>query len=317
MKFLLPTGIGDSVWALHKIKSVRDAHAPGAPIDIYLSGADGGIDSRAKDFVRRFSFVNSVQMKIIQLLGDPLITPEGYYNYMPDGLYNIAGEKLCALIPNAPLERGIRLEDWLPHHSIDWDIFSSFRISDDERWFGDALQSRLGDYAVFYPGPLNGNTVNGHNRNMIWKPADWISLGKRIHDELGLRIVVVGAPYDAAYFDAFLEPVLNGSSGYWTNLIGQTNIGQLYATTSNAKFVVSYQAGVGIIATYLKTPTAIFWRARGDSISPNEFLSFEESMASSWVPPSVIADGNHLPLIYGKHDVGYIMEAAKSRGWAK
>lgn len=322
MKYLLPTGIGDSCWALFKIQSVHRSLDPTGPIDVYLVGHDTVIDRRAIDFVRRFRFVNSVQMKECQIVGTPWHTPEGYYSYVEDGMYELADangtpHRYCALIPNAALERGIRLENWLPHHDINWDIFTDFVLTDAERGYGEKLRSRVGDYAVFYPGPLGGNTLNGHNRGMIWRPSHWLALGRRLHAELGLHIVTVGAPYDATYYDLFLDPLLDGDHSYWTNLIGQTSIGELYGVTSAAKLMVSYQAGVGIIATYLGTPTAIFWRARGDSISPDEYLSFEESMASAWVPPAMIAAGTHMPLIYGRHDANFIADAVASRGWAR
>lgn len=318
MKFLVPQGIGDSVWALHKVQAIAAA-ANDPIIDITLTCSEpSSIQSRALDFVRRFSFVNSVEMRAgFAIHRDPVFHPSGCWNYIDDGIYDFDGERYHVLIPNAALERGERLESWLPQHAVNWDVMDDFRIRLSERNFADDIARRLGPFAIFYPGPLDGNTTQGHNRNMIWTPDDWLTLGRRIHDELGLAIVVVGAPYDAPYYDALLAPQLNGSAGYWTSLVGATDIGQLYATTSLARFCVSYQAGVGIVATLLGTPTAIFWRAKGDSICPDSYLSFDEGMASSWVPPGRIASGSHLPLIYGRHGVDDIMQAATSRGWAK
>jgi len=80
--------------------------------------------------------------------------------------------------------------------------------------------------------------------------------------------------------------------------------------------VISYQAGVGIVSTYLGTPTAIFWRPYGDSISPQWILSFDERMASAWVPPATIEAGKHLPLIYGRHGIQHIVSEIRRRGWA-
>ena len=314
MKFLLPTGIGDSCWALMKIQSVRDKLSPGNPIHVSLVGSEDSKDSRALDFVRRFSFVNSADMRPYSIHGGSLFRSDGTYNYVSDGWYEFDSERYCVLIPNAALERGERLESWLPQYPIDWNIFRKFYIATDEYSLADGLLHR-GSYAVFYPGPLHGNTIDGHNRNAIWKPHDWVELGRRIHEQLGLHIVVVGAPYDATYFDYLVGPELNGDLDHWTNLIGRTNLGQLYAVTSRAKFVVSYQAGVGIVSTYLGTPTAIFWRPHGDSISPHHYLTFDERMASAWVPPKILESGSHLPLIYGRHSVNYIMEEIKLRGW--
>ena len=317
MRFLLPTGLGDSVWALHKIQGVAARHNADSIEVGLVCGEKSAIESRSLDFVRRFKFIDSVQMcPGYSILNYPAFTSDGYWNYIEDGFYDYKGEKWCVMVPNAPLERGIRLENWLPLIPINWDIFDSFRITDYERELAADLSRTLGPFCVFYPGPLDGNTVQGHNRNMIWRPQDWLDLGARIHRELGLKIVVVGAPYDASYYDTLLAPNLNGASNYWCNQIGRTNIGELFAITDAAQFVISYQAGVGIVATYLKTPTAIFWRQRGDSITQDGYLSFEEKMASAWVPPKQIADGSHLPLYYGRHDVDYVMKEIAVRGWA-
>jgi hypothetical protein len=318
VKFLLPTGIGDSVWALHKIQAIRDAQEPGGSIDVHLAcGSHNAIESRALDFVRRFTFVDSAQMFVCGGLGNlPPTRPDGTYNYISDGWYDYDGGRYCVLIPNATLERGERLESWLPHYPIRWDIFDDFRILAPERRVADRLASTVGPYAVFYPGPLLGNTTNGHNRGGLWRPTDWLRLGQRIRDEFGLHIVVVGAAYDAAYYDEFLAPMLNGLASNWTNLIGGTSLGELWSITSRARFVISYQAGVGIISTYLGTPTGIFWRADGDSISPDMYLTFREAMASAWVPPSILSSGSHLPLIYGRDSVDSVLAEIRTRRWA-
>ena len=310
MNFLLPQGIGDIVWALFKIRAIRDRLDPGGPIDVHIAcSATSALESRALDFVRRFSFIDSARMFVCGGLGaSPPVRPDGCYNYLEDGWYDYDGDRYCVLIPNETLERGERLESWLPHYAIDWSIFDEFRIDPAERTIADNLTSRLGPYVVFYPGPLFGNTTNGHNRNALWCPADWRDLARRIHAEFRLPIVAVGAFYDASYYDIYLAPMLTADP--WTNLIGATSLGELWSVTSRARFVVSYQAGVGIVSTYLNTPTAIFWRPHGDSISPDFYLTFDEKMASAWVPPSVIASGRHKPLIYGRDGVDEVIKWA-------
>lgn len=324
MKFLLPTGIGDSVWALHKVQSIRDALDPGGPIDVYLTCSDRNqLQDRALDFIRRFDFISDTGMRLNYSIHNkftddrPPFTPGGYWDYVEDGMHEFKGEKYCVLIPNASLERGIRLENWLPHHKINWDIFSHFRITSSERAYAKMISAKLGPYCVFYPGPLDGNTVSGHNRNMLWKPDEWIELGRRIHSELGLRIVAVGAPYDYDYYSHMLTPRMNGTTSNWTDLIGRTSLGELWSITSLAKFVISYQAGVGIIATYLGTPTAMWWRPRGDSLTSAGFLSFENEMSSAWVPPAVIESRKYCPLLYGNSNPSTIMLEITNRGWMK
>jgi len=319
VNYLLPQGVGDSCWALMKIQSVHKKLDPTGPLRVFLTCSERTVlQDRALDFIRRFDFVDSVDMRLnYGILNNygvdrPPFTPGGYWDYIEDGMYDFKGESYCVLIPNAPLERGIRLENWLPQYQIDWNIFDRFHMTLKERAYGDAVRALHGPYAVFYPGPLHGNTIEGHNRNMLWKPSEWIALGERVHKELGLAIVVVGAAYDHDYYTHMLAPRLNGTSSHWDDLIGQTTLGELFAVTSNAKFVISYQAGVGIVSTYLHTPTAMFWRPRGDSLSQSGFLSFEEEMSHAWCPPAILASGKYKPLIYGRDRIDQIMEWASS-----
>ncbi len=297
-------------WALHKVQSVRDKFDPGGRIDISLVGGSHQIDSRALDFVRRFDFVTSVNMRPFEIHADGYhYHPTGCYNYIQDGWWEFEHERYCVLIPNAALERGIRLEQWLPQYAIDWSIFDHFRLTDDERAYGLKLRDTLRRYAVFYPGPLHGNTEDGHNRNALWTPQEWVELGRRVR-AMGLEVVTVGAPYDRSYYELLLKPALNGDAP-WYNLIGATNIGQLYSVTSNAQFVVSYQAGVGIVSALMGTPTAIWWRPQGDSISPTVYLSFDERMNRCWASPKMLESGSYFPMVYGKHGVESIMEWVK------
>lgn len=324
MNYLLPNGIGDAVWAIHKIQSIQKRLDPSGSIHISLSCSDRNIlQDRALDFVRRFDFVSDVEMKLnyglLQNYGTdkPPFTPGGYYDYIEDGIYEFKGEKYCVLVPNAPLERGIRLEQWLSQYDINWDIFSHFQITAKERVYGNTMLSKLGPYCVFYPGPIQGNTIEGHNRGMLWKPQEWVELGERIYKEFKLPIVVVGAPYDHDYYTHMLLPRLNGATLHWIDLIGKTSIGELFSVTENAKFLISYQAGVGIVSALRHTPTAMWWRPRGDSISQSGFLSFEEEMSSAWVPPAILESGIYAPLIYGRDGVESVMSNIKSRGWTE
>lgn len=319
MKFLLPQGIGDSVWAMHKIQSVSKKIGDGR-IEVYLNcSEESKVETRALDFIRRFDFVDEAHMLpgiSIHPLLDPHVDDDGRYVYIPDGPTEFNGETYYALMPNGHLERGNRLETWLPEFEINWNLMDHFKITSEERQVGEDLKHWVGDYIVFYPGPMDGNLFSGHNRGEMWSPEDWINLGKRLHEELGVHIVVVGAPYDSEYYDSMLEPLLKERSiDYWTSVLGKTNIGELYGVTTKSRFIISYQSGVGIVSSYLGVPTGIFWRPKGNSINTYVYISFEEEMASAWTNPAMIAAGKHMPLIYWRHDVNYIVDEVKKRGW--
>lgn len=318
MRFLIPQGIGDAIWALMKTEDVNRQLDPAGKLNIKIACMDqlSPSESRALDFVSRFKFVNSVAMYDVPSRGQggaallPGIcgTEFGYYNYLPDGTTDYP-EIDYVLIPNASLERGIRLEEWLPQFKVNWQVMDSFTFYKNELEEAEQIKE---PYAAFFLGSLEGNGRAGHNRNSIWKPEEWVDLGERIMDYFGGRIVVVGGNDDRSYYDQRIVPLLKRS---WIDCLGNRTIGTSYAITKKARFMISYQSGMGIVSNYMKVPLGIFWRAKGDSVSPYDFISFEESMASAWADPETIKQGKHMPLIYGRHDVDYIMHEIKERNW--
>jgi len=301
MNFLVPQGIGDSVWALLKIQDISKKIGDGV-INVFIACFDPNniSEARSLEFVRRFDFVDKCEMYqmpmagrqgCVLLPGDPA-DANGLYRYIDSGATTLPGIDFV-LIPNYTLERGIRIEDWLPDYEINWDVMDHFKFEET---------NLFKPYVVFFLASTAGNTTAGHNRNSIWTPEQWVELGRRIQ-KLGCDIIVVGADYDRSYYADYIAPLLR-EDDRWFNCIGAFDIGETFAIVKNARFVVSYQSGIGIVANYMNVPVAIFWRAKGDSISPNSYISFEEEMASAWAKPGV----KFLPLIYSRHDVDYIIK---------
>lgn len=328
MRILTGQGIGDAVWSLFKIEDYVKRHG-GGPIDLRVACSSSNfVEARALDHLRRFKFLNSVEMYRVHiskethgaiLLPGAQSTHEGYYRYIPDGpvgaKYPVALPDIDhVLIPNTALERGIHIDDWLPECKARWNIHDDLNIHDQEHEVATMLRKQHGEYIVFYPGPEAGNTHSGHNRGALWTPQQWIDLGDKLYDTYRRKIVVVGATYDATYFYKHLGPLL-GNRDFWVNRIGELSINTTMAVVAQAKFVVSYQSGIGISAHYMGVPTAIFWRQFGDSISPRVHVSFEESMASAWGRPDYVNEGRLLPLFYGRANPEYVFNQITSRRW--
>lgn len=320
-RFLIPQGIGDAVWALLKIEDVSKKLGGGKiEVRIACSDINSILESRALDFVSRFKFVDDVKMyqtpnfgqMAASLMPGPPTNGDGLFNYLSDGTKAISYLPGIdyVLMPNAPLERGIRLENWLDFE-VNWNIMDQFNFKEEELL---AAQEIKNPYAVFFCGSTSGNSISGHNRNSIWKPKDWVDLATKIQDKFGLEIVIVGAEYDRDYYEKEILPLIENKP--WINKIGNCSIGETLAITKSSKFVISYQSGIGIVSSYMGVPVGIFWREKGDSVSPDQYISFNEEMASAWTNPQMISSGKHLPLIYGRHDVDYIIEQVKEREWA-
>jgi Glycosyltransferase family 9 (heptosyltransferase) len=274
--FVLPQGIGDCMWALMKIRDI----AAGKPIDIVLTGDPRKeIDQRAVPFLRRFKFINSVNILDIPILKDGLKNDEkGRYRYVEDG--KLAGYHF--LMPNRVLEAGERLETWLPEFPVRWDTIDEFDWSGTER--GVEIADALNPFAIFYLGPEEGHTKEGHNWGWLWEPKHWIELGKRLVDK-GLNIAVVGAPYDRSFWENYVKTGVVQAGMSWIDTIGRMEIGETLALIKRAKVMVSYQCGLGILAQYMGVPTVMFWRPDGKSAHPERKVCFAEAMKDSWTRP--------------------------------
>ncbi|MBI3861039.1 MAG: FkbM family methyltransferase [Planctomycetia bacterium] len=301
----VPAGIGDSVWALTKIPHLlRIYGAERAHIALC-----GSAPYRALSFVERFDFVASAENTCWECIEANRTTPEGMYNWASSGI-GWHGEYDWMLQANRHLESGLRLETWLPELETDWNIADRFRFTSCEVREAKDFEQQHGPYCVFYLGPETGNTAWGHNRGPLWTPQEWGALGKHFR-ELGLKIVIVGAPYDCSYFEKHAGQHL----GECVNAIGHWSIGQTFSIVQRARCVVAYQSGIGIFAVYLGVPTACFWRPYGDSIEQSDFVSFKEEMASAWAPQDALASGRYLPLIYTKCTPESIVRHAVAHDW--
>jgi ADP-heptose:LPS heptosyltransferase len=322
LNFLVPQGIGDSIWCLFKAQDLAK-RLDGTKINIKIACWNKDtIESRALEFIRRFKFVNSAEMyemprngnhgPVLQI-GEPA-DANGIYRYIPDGYHPQIDSIDYVMIPNAPLERGIRLENWLPQVETNWNIMDDFVFTEDELYKADQFHEKNGPYVAFFMASLASNTTSGHNRSGLWRPEEWIDLGDKIHKKYGVNIVVTGTTWDEDYYNKSIANKVCHKK-HWINCISDWPIAQTYAMLKKARFVVSYQSGIGIVAHYMGVPVAIFWRPKGNSISPYSYVSFEEGMASAWARPDMIAAKKFMPCIYGKHKVNDILEFAENNGW--
>lgn len=309
VSYCLPNGIGDVMWALTKIRSV----AGGEPIDVTLSGDPGReADHRAVPFLKRFPFVRSVRVSDVPVLLDKKDDPtdaQGRYRYHPDGLDGA----YHYLVPNATLERGQRLEEWLPQFPTDYDVIREMSFEGTER--GTLLAQGLHPFVAFYLGPEAGHCDEGHNRGWLWEPRHWQELGRALQEEHGLKVAVVGADYDRSFWEKYVRPGVEKEGLHWLDLIGKLEIGETFAFLKGAKALVSYQCGLAIVLHYLGGNVVVWWRPDGDSCHGSRKVCFDNNMRNAWVRPGW--EKKYIGCLYKQETVGDILGAMEEREWLK
>tara|TARA_Y100000034_G_scaffold137016_1_gene218513 strand:+ start:4425 stop:5444 length:1020 start_codon:yes stop_codon:yes gene_type:complete len=310
----VPPGIGDSLWSLTKISNIRKQKEIDC-VELVVQNTDL---NRSHDFLKSFTFVDSVRYAdfVIHPLGIQY-SKEGPYIYIESQEYWQPPERReiydFLLISNGHLERGLRLEDWLPEFETDFSIGKQWQFNPSYLLEAQNFKKEKGQYAVLYLGPFNGNTKDGHNRGPIWSLRDWMILADSLHSNYGLHIVLVGAPYDKSYSDGFMMRM--GDRDYITDLVGQTEIGLTYSYILYSEMCMGYQSGIPIFSVYLGVPAVCWWRPYKDSISPTVYISFDETMASAWAPPWSLENKRYAPQIYGKSNPQSIIDTVEERGW--
>ncbi len=252
MRFVVPPGIGDSTWALHKVQAIARAHGESV-IDVYLACTDQGVlGRRAVDFVRRFAFVRLAESLPVSVMAEgPEVGADGYYRYRADGPGKACGLDVFWLLPNTPLERGIRLEQWLPEYATEWRIADEFLFKATELAAADSFRDSIGPFVVFYlSSEINNGPHAGHNRGPRWRPEAWVEVGETLARRLGLTIVVVGAGYDDSYWAKQVRPLVREPER-WLCTIGKWGVAQTFAVVRRSRFVLAYQSGIGIFASAL------------------------------------------------------------------
>jgi hypothetical protein len=306
-RFVLPNGIGDVTWALTKIRAVAGER----PIHIILSGQPGKVvDRRAVPFLERFDFVSSVMVMDIPVLMDREAPndAQGRYRYVPDGRQG----DYHFLVPNKVLEEGRRLEEWLPEHPVDWDIMRHFSWKDTER--GDATGRALEPFVAFYLGPETGHTDEGHNKNWLWEPSQWVELGLALK-ERGVNVAVVGADYDRSFWERYVRHGVTEAGLHWFDLLGQFEIGETFALLKHAKALISYQCGLVMVSHYLGVPCVSWWRPDGNSMHPKRMVSFHNEMRNTWIRPGW--EDKYLGCLYKRESAADIIRVMDERGWLK
>lgn len=317
------SGIGDAVWSFVIQKAVRRKY--GADSLLYhINDSGDGRRKRSNNMLARFGFVDDMVTSKFQVHANtPMDDRSGHLNYIASGPVAVDGrdEFDYRLIVNTYLEHGQGYDRvcealGLKEEDLDLDFFAHYEEKPEDMVAVDKVLNHVGgDYAVFYYGAEVDNTIGGLNRDEIWKPEDWNRLGRMVHEEFGLKIVVIGAPYDTSYANRILGA--NRDTFYY-NAIGELDITETLALIQRSKFVIAFPAGVGIVGPYMRVPTVIFWRPKHMSYHVmHDRAGFCPEFATNWVPEPVLKAGGYYPAWYGSDTPDSIMEAVRKGGWAK
>lgn len=251
----VPPGVGDVYWVLTKLKAWR-AERGNHPVRLLIQSA-GHLD-RAGQWVDMVDFVDEVR----------------FYPFKPDraalnhGLGQLR-DGTPILWPNAIVDQGRHLADWLPRLPLDL----SFPVSVDEVPGGPRF--------VLY--------VSSESINRAWMshlpPTYWRDLVAELNQRVG-RVTLIGARWDLSYLNGFLKA---GPPLDLELLVGETTLKQVAGLLKSARFFVGVISGMTILANHFRTPTVALYPTAHHERFPRTWVAPEAPywpMRADRVPPA-------------------------------
>lgn len=231
IRVAVPPGVGDVYWALSKLKAWKADR--GSPrVHMVIQGRPGvstGVHARAGMWSEMVDFVDRVSFERFK--------PD--HRALTYGLGSMA-DGTPILWPNTIVDRGERIETWLPHLACDLD----FPVRTTH----------------FPGGPRNVLYVSSDGINTAWMAqlprGYWYDLIRELNRAVG-RVSIIGAGWDTTFFSRLMaeapfpldvEPLLE-----------RTNLMQVADVLKSARFVCGVISGMTILANHFQTPCVAFY----------------------------------------------------------
>jgi len=308
-------GIGDLCWAFVKLANIKKQYnIPSLKLKVHLAGDFR--DNRVNQILDRFTFIDSYEGMRFKVHKDHIVENRRIA-YIKSG-YNEKNE--YTFIPNSHLEWNGRIEEIFPDITPCYDFFDTHYKCDakdvrkacDYRKFGKISGAQCNSFICFHLGSTETNTINGMNRFQKWRLEDWGALVRIIRAQSDLPIYILGANYDNDYALKFIE-VLNRMkyNNNVINLCGKTSTTLAVEMLRISSLTVSFASGIGIVSTYLGTPTIMFWMPEEKSVSRTQDIAFSNSFATNWVPPNIL-NSTYYPAFYFVDNINTVSRISKN-----
>lgn len=247
---LLPPGIGDSYWSITKLQAFLKREKLALP-DVHVAcnrDMKHNGHKRAFPFLEMFPFLNATG-ETHTTETEKEIWKEAYAQEGRTIFKDVLGCDYF-ISYNGHLRIGAQMEELDPDLETDWT--PPMFISLEQRRFKQECEAKYGKYIVFY-FIFQGTYTYWVKQFGVDKLADFV---KQTCREAGATPIFVGAQWDAE------ENTLNKLKQEIptaVDLVGKTNVQQLFGLLRGAELVVGYPSGLSIISTVLGVKTLILW----------------------------------------------------------
>ena len=274
----LPSGVGDCLWAVAKLRSVGPFH---------FEIADGW-PYRTKPWFDLLDCTASV--KYGEFSYTDILAFQSVNNIKPDTPWAELSQRGYASLliePNKHLERGHPLKDWLPDLPTDYHIPMVTAPEDRDR----AAKLLAG-----MPRPIWGISAASYRGSEAWKTwgyKEWSPFLKAFHAHAGGTILLLGGFWDD------LTSTL-AEDGY-ADLVGKTSMGCMVEILKHLEGYIGFSSGMGMLNTALWGNTFMLWPEH------------QVALSTSWADPAMLEAGTYQASLW--RDPMEVLQRVK--GWLK
>ena len=251
-KILVPPGIGDAFWSIVKLEAFLKQKGLGLP-DIFIAHPRArkfNANVRAFPFIEMFPFIKAT-WKTIDTVGKfKEVWRDAYHRDSGKAIFKRVNGCDYFICYNSILRYGMSLAQVDQHLESNWSP-PSF-ISLEQRIYQDDSVKKYGNYFVCY------FTFRGTNRETL----DYFSieiLSKLINDvakKTHCIPIFVGAAWDSR--DEALAKMMEMVPEK-VDLVGKTNLAQLFGLMKGSKGVFGIPSGIAIMAAVMELKTLMLW----------------------------------------------------------
>ena len=296
------SNLDDVCWAMTKINGLKEKYSiPWIKLKLHLPGDYR--DGSTVAFAKRFNFIDEVVTERFDI-HDSCTAKCHRLNYVQDGYDPITRE--LTMIPNRHIEWDGRLESYMKEVPCDWSFLNGTNYQRDPEGTNIAISlvrdgslrgAPKSGYITVHLGSKTENTTGGMNRGNLWTIHNWRSLLHSLEAISSLPVYLVGGSEDKDYANEFMAET-STSVRRVTDLTGSLSLTATIEVLRHSSLHLSFASGLGVAATYMHTPTIMFWREPGNGLQTVPIYYFSKSFSTNWVPKSSI-NSSYCPATYG------------------
>ncbi len=267
----VPAGIGDIAWVMMKLQQALGSNGT---CDLLVSGEG---PKRGLEFAELYPCVKSVKYSDV---GYQEIHKKSRAKDSGSLELDFENGQPIYLSANSHLELGNRIESYLPHYPVKYDLHNLDHLG----YQGPPMHDDVFKIGI-YP--------SSYKTNKEWNcgtPEIWCDRIEALHSHFVQRVggdvqfFLIGAVFDRRFATEIERIMSKRKLKYMTNTVGLLHISTTIQMIDCLDVLVSFPSGIGIIGSMVDTPTVMMMPTH---LRPMEY---------KWVDPKAVSQGRFIQL---------------------